>query len=58
MTQQRPTYHQIASDFALWQEYFDIYGVDTQEAFSQRHLEEKLRELAEAFGPESAEEEG
>lgn len=55
---QRPTYHQIASTFALWQEYFDTFGVDIEEAFSQRHLEEKLRELTEAFGPEPAEEEG
>lgn len=52
----RCTHFQIASNFALWQEYFDTHGVDSEESFNQRPLEQKLRELTEAFGPESPEE--
>ncbi len=51
-----PSYHAIAADWRLWQEYADPTGIDSKEQFDAMTVVEKVAILGESFGPEQREE--
>jgi hypothetical protein len=52
----KPSYHEIAADWRLWQTYVDTIGVDSEEDFHKMTVPEKVGILGECFGPEQREE--
>lgn len=48
------TNQQIASNYALWVEYFDTDGNMTKEEFDAMSVEARVKLLAEAFGPDAS----
>jgi hypothetical protein len=50
----KPTYSEIASSFALWQQYVDPQGLDTEEAFNSQSVKSKISCLKVRFGPDIA----
>lgn len=50
----KPTYAEIANSFALWMEYVDPSGHDTQEKFDSMSTEEKIAFQEKCFGPEAS----
>ena len=47
-----PTYKEIASDIALWREYFDVGRLMNDEEFAEQSVDRGVELLVEAFGPE------
>lgn len=50
----RYSYSEIANNYALWAEYVDPSGIDTEESFNAKTLEEKIDFMVRCFGPEEA----
>ncbi len=49
-----PNYQQIATSFKLWQEYADPSGLDSEAAFNEKSVDEKINFLVSCFGAETA----
>jgi len=47
-----PTHVEIANNYALWMEYVDPSGIDSEEAFSSMSAEEKINIIKTCFGEE------
>lgn len=48
----KPSYHEIAADWRLWQTYVDTIAVDSEGEFNAMTVPEKVGILGECFGPE------
>ena len=46
------SYSEIANSYALWMEYADPSGLDSEEAFNAKTEAEKIAFLVSCFGPE------
>lgn len=49
----RYSYSEIANNYALWMEYVDPSGLDSEESFNAKSEQEKIEFMARCFGPES-----
>lgn len=47
-----PTYHEIATNYQLWQIYADPSGIDSQESFEAMSIGDKTDILEASFGME------
>jgi hypothetical protein len=47
------SYEQIASDYALWAQFVDFYGVMGEGEFNCLSVSEKIKIQIDAFGPEN-----
>lgn len=47
-----PTHAEIANSYALWMEYVDPSGIDSEEAFNSMSAEEKIDIIKTCFGEE------
>ena len=50
------SYEQIASDYALWSQFVDFYGVMGEGKFNLLSVARKIQIQIEAFGPENDQE--
>lgn len=50
MPRNTPTLAEIAADYTLWSEYYDIDGLDTPEQWEQLGQDARVQILREAFG--------
>lgn len=46
------TYAQIAADWRLWQEFVDPHGAMDRAEFDATSIEDRMRLIIDAFGPE------
>jgi hypothetical protein len=52
MPRNTPTLAEIAADFRLWGEYFDVDGLDSPEQWEHMTFRDRLEKVRAAFDPE------
>ena len=51
----KPTYLEIANNYALWMEYADPQGLDSEADFNAMNEQERIAFLVSCFGDEKVE---
>ena len=52
MPRPTPTYAEIAADFRLWGQYYDVDGHDSRKQWERMTFRDRMAKLRAAFDPE------